>query len=99
MDCFPLRGLYKIGRDGILKKEISASDRVVSEQIRSFVEDDQNNVWFGTFDGLQMYRPSTDTYCVYRPNFIRVRYHMNLYFLFIRTGKVLSGIWHLLWEV
>jgi ligand-binding sensor domain-containing protein len=33
------------------------------------VEDDQNNVWFGTFDGLQMYRPSTDTYCVYRPNF------------------------------
>lgn len=64
-----MRGLYKIGRDGILKKEISASDRVVSEQIRSFVEDDQNNVWFGTFDGLQMYRPSTDTYCVYRPNF------------------------------
>lgn len=33
------------------------------------MEDDQNNVWFGTFDGLQMYRPSTDTYCVYRPNF------------------------------
>ena len=64
-----MRGLYKIGRDGILKKEISASDRVVSEQIRSFVEDDQNNVWFGTFDGLQMYRPSADTYCVYRPNF------------------------------
>ncbi len=64
-----MKGLYKIGCDGVLRKEKCASDRVVSEQIRSFVEDDQENVWFGTFDGLQMYRPNADAYCVYRPNF------------------------------
>lgn len=63
-----MEGLYKIGRDGILKKEDNSPTRVVSKQIRSFVEDDQQNIWFGTFDGLQAYNPHTDTYSVYLPD-------------------------------
>lgn len=35
---------------------------ISSEQIREFVEDQQGNIWFGTFDGLQKYDPSTQTY-------------------------------------
>lgn len=61
-----MKGLYRIGRDGILKKEEHSSTRVVSEQIRDFIEDDQQNIWFGTFEGLQVYNPYSDTYSVYR---------------------------------
>ena len=64
-----MQGLYRIGRDGILKKEQHSSTRVVSEQIRDFIEDDQQNIWFGTFDGLQVYNPYSDTYSVYRPDY------------------------------
>lgn len=60
-------GLYKKGRDGIIKKE--SSTRVVSNQIREFVEDDIQNIWFGTFDGLQMYNPYSDTYSAYFPDY------------------------------
>lgn len=63
-----MEGLYKRGRDGAIRKEVHSPQRVVSEQIRDFVEDSRQNVWFGTFDGLQMYNPYTDTYRVYRPN-------------------------------
>lgn len=62
-------GLYKIGRDGIVTKEEHSAIRVVSPQIRGFVEDDQQNIWFGTFEGLQVYNPYSDTYRVYRPSY------------------------------
>lgn len=62
-------GLYKVGRDGVLRKETNAPDRVVSNQIRDFVEDDRQNIWFGTFEGLQVYNPYSDTYQVYRPGY------------------------------
>lgn len=62
-------GLYKRGRDGIIKKEIISPARVVSNQIREFVEDDRRNIWFGTFDGLQMYNPYSDTYTTYFPDY------------------------------
>lgn len=63
-----MHGLYKIGRDGVLRKEEYSPSRVVSRQIRGFVEDEQQNIWFGTFDGLQVYNPYSDTYRVYRPD-------------------------------
>lgn len=63
-----MKGLYRIDRNGVLKKEEKSGSRVVSEQIRDFIEDDQHNIWFGTFDGLQVYNPYSDTYSVYRPS-------------------------------
>ena len=56
-----MQGLYKVGRDGKITKEEYSPERVVSQQIRGFVEDEWQNVWFGTFEGLQVYNPYTDT--------------------------------------
>ena len=64
-----MKGLYKVGRDGKLIKEEHSPTRVVSLQIRGFVEDEQQNIWFGTFEGLQVYNPYLDTYRVYRPDY------------------------------
>ncbi len=57
-----MRGLYSIKRDGILRKMPNSKDHVISNQIREFVEDEQQNIWFGTFEGLQVYNPYTDTF-------------------------------------
>ncbi|MBD3588924.1 hybrid sensor histidine kinase/response regulator transcription factor [Bacteroides sp. GM023] len=65
-----MKGLYRINQEGEIRKEEHSSTRVVSEQIRGFVEDDKQNIWFGTFDGLQVYNPYLDTYSVYRPGYI-----------------------------
>ena len=62
-------GLYKRSRDGMIEKEIYSPARVISNQIREFAEDDKQNIWFGTFDGLQMYNPYTDTYSAYFPDY------------------------------
>lgn len=64
-----MQGLYRVGRDGKITKEEYSSERVVSQQIRGFVEDEWQNVWFGTFEGLQVYNPYADTYRVYRPDY------------------------------
>lgn len=64
-----MQGLYKVGRDGKITKEEYSPERVVSQQIRGFVEDERQNVWFGTFEGLQVYNPYADTYRVYRPDY------------------------------
>lgn len=64
-----MKGLYRINREGQIRKAEYSSTRVVSEQIRGFVEDDEQNIWFGTFDGLQVYNPYSDTYSVYRPSY------------------------------
>lgn len=57
-----MQGLYVMKRDGILQKVPNTKDGVVSEQIREFVEDEQQNIWFGTFNGLQVYNPYTNTF-------------------------------------
>lgn len=61
-------GLWKRGRDGVIRKEKQGPQRVASNQIRDFVEDDRQYIWFGTFDGLYMYNPYADEYRVYRPD-------------------------------
>ena len=61
-------GLYRIDKSGKFNKEMVSPSRVVSEQIRGFVEDDEQNIWFGTFDGLQSYNPYSDKYSVYLPD-------------------------------
>lgn len=61
-----MNGLYRIKPGGGIFKETVSSSRVVSPQIREFVEDNRKRIWFGTFDGLQMYDPEKDEYQVYR---------------------------------
>lgn len=39
---------------------------ISSRQIRMFVEDNEHNIWFGTFDGLQKYNTRTQEYSLIR---------------------------------
>lgn len=57
-----MQGLYYMKRDGILHQAPVSDHQVVSNQIREFVEDEQQNVWFGTFNGLQVYNPYTEAF-------------------------------------
>lgn len=54
-----MHGMYWTSlQDGIIHKVPFTSDSskgFQSKQIRQFVEDDERNVWFGTFDGLYKY--------------------------------------------
>lgn len=89
-------GLYKRGRDEIIKKEINSPTRVISNQIREFIEDNRQNIWFGTFDGLQVYNPYTDTYSAYfpdyRPGSLR---HKSVFSLYKdRQGTLWIGIYY-----
>lgn len=62
-------GLYRILQDGKLVKEPydpTSGKGVASNQIRDFVEDNQGNIWFGTFTGVQMYNPFTGKYTLHR---------------------------------
>lgn len=60
-------GLYRIDKSGKLRKEEVSDSRVISTEIRAFLEDEKQNVWFGTFNGLQSYNPFSDKYSVYLP--------------------------------
>lgn len=62
-------GLYRIKKNGELVTEPydpHSKNAVVSSRIRNFAEDNQGNIWFGTFDGLQMYDPYKKNYCIYQ---------------------------------
>lgn len=62
-----MEGLFRIDTEGKLRREEISKSKVASGQIREFVEDNRHYIWFGTFDGLQVYNPFDDTYKVYRP--------------------------------
>ena len=60
-----MEGMYWMGQDGKVHKvpfSLDASKGITSTQIRQFVEDEEHNVWFGTFDGLYKYNAATREY-------------------------------------
>lgn len=84
-------GLYRLDKNGVLKKEILSDRRVINKQIRQIIEDDQHNIWFGTFKGLQVYHPKTDTYEAYTPQpFPGSLSHNSVFSLYIDQTK---GLW------
>ena len=90
-----MNGLYRIKADDKIIEETISPSRVVSPQIREFVEDNRKRIWFGTFDGLQMYDPEKDEYKVYRAeNIAGTLEHNSVFFLFIKTFRIPFG-----WEV
>lgn len=63
------QGLYRITKSGEVLSEPHFPDSgegVISNQIRYFTEDEQENIWFGTFEGLQMYNPYNKKYSAFR---------------------------------
>ncbi len=89
-------GLYTIKRDGVLRKEPTGKGKVESNQIREVVEDDMQNIWFGTFDGLQVYNPYSDTYRIIRPeNRQGALSHSSVYSLYRdRQGTIWMGTYY-----
>lgn len=66
-----MEGLYRINRKGDISKVPYIPDSrygISSHQIRDFCEDNNHNIWFGTFDGLQKFEPRTGEYSLIRPN-------------------------------
>lgn len=60
-----LDGMYWMDRQGEVHKvpySLDAKKGISSMQIRQFIEDDDHNVWFGTFDGLYKYDVVTAEY-------------------------------------
>ena len=59
-----MQGLYRL-KDNVLQKvpyALTGSAGIRNMQIRAFVEDDEHNIWFGTFVGLQKYDVRKQTY-------------------------------------
>ena len=60
-----LHGMYWMDRKGMVHKVpfiLDSPKGIKSHQIRQFVEDNDHNVWFGTFDGLHKYDITTHEY-------------------------------------
>lgn len=86
-----MEGLFRIDTEGKLRREEISKSKVASGQIREFVEDNRHYIWFGTFDGLQVYNPFDDTYKVYRPGIYPGQLEHESVFLFILTSREPSG--------
>lgn len=62
------QGLYRITAGGNMIKEPythGTSQGISSKHIRELTEDNQGNIWFGTFEGLHKYDASTGRYTLY----------------------------------
>lgn len=60
-----MNGLYKKKPNGSIYTvpyRPQSTEGISSKQIREFVEDNEGNIWFGTFDGLHKYTSSTGKY-------------------------------------
>ena len=49
----------------ITQTDISESDRISSNMVRGIAEDDNGNIWLGTFLGLNKYNPRTGKFSVF----------------------------------
>ena len=62
-------GLFRMDKNEVLLKipySPDSDDGISSMQIRNIVEDDEHNIWFGTFNGLQKYNSHTGKYSLIR---------------------------------
>ena len=68
-----LEGLYRITNDGQImhySDKTPPPHRILNNRVRQFTEDKHGNIWFGTFLGLQMYNPHTDTIISYQQDYL-----------------------------
>jgi len=60
-------GLYRINPSGIVTKyshDASNPNTIAHNQVREIIEDDNGNLWIGTFKGLNKYNPNTNQFSV-----------------------------------
>lgn len=89
-----MHGLYRMDQEENLSKIPylpGSPEGISSEQIRDFVEDNEGNIWFGTFDGLHRYGIHNKQYSLIQiPQYVGGLNHPSIFALY----KDVSGtIW------
>lgn len=89
-----MHGLYRMNDKQQLFKIPylpGTSEGISSEQIRDFVEDNEGNIWFGTFDGLHRYSISNRQYSLIQiPQYVGGLNHPSIFALY---KDVAGTIW------
>lgn len=97
-----MHGLYRMNDKQQLSKIPylpGTSEGISSEQIRDFVEDNEGNIWFGTFDGLHRYNIGSKQYSLIQiPQYVGGLNHPSIFALYkdvagtIWVGSYYGGI-------
>lgn len=85
-------GLYRLKDAEISRVPYSAdgTQGTIDSQIREFVEDNDGNIWFGTFSGLQTYRISDKKYArIDVPMYVGGLNHPSIFSLFKDNNGVI----------
>lgn len=89
-----MHGLYRMDeRQQLVKVPYlpGSPDGISSEQIRDFVEDNEGNIWFGTFDGLHRYGIGNKQYSLIQiPQYVGGLNHPSIFALY---KDVAGTIW------
>lgn len=94
-----MEGLYRIAPDGTMifyTEDSNSKNRIASNQIREFAEDNHGNIWFGTFKGLHKFNPYTEEFSLYtRNNLPGGLSHSSVFSLFFdRQGTIWAGTYY-----
>lgn len=97
-----MQGLFRMKKDGEVMQvpyTPGAATGISSWQIRDFVEDQDHNIWFGTFDGLQKYNAGTGEYSLVQiPKYVGGLNHPSIFSLYkdvqgtIWVGSYYGGV-------
>ena len=89
-----MNGLYRRVNDRIEKIPLCPNgiNGIIDPQIREFVEDDDGNIWFGTFMGLQKYDIKNHTYAAVNIPQYAGGLIILLFFRFSKIGKEIFGL-------
>ena len=90
-----MQGLYRY-KDNVVQKvphTLTGNTGIRNPQIRAFVEDDEHNIWFGTFVGLQKYDVQRQTYTLIQiPQYVGGLNHPSIFSLYRdRQGTIWIG--------
>lgn len=67
-----MEGMYRINAKEVITEFLhnpKVENSISSNQVRTFVEDPDGNIWIGTFVGLNKYNPKTGEFSVYTNNY------------------------------
>lgn len=93
-----MQGLYRLRGDELQKVPHTPTSNagIRNPQIRAFVEDDEHNIWFGTFAGLQKYDTQKQTYTLIQiPQYVGGLNHPSIFSLYKdRQGTIWIGSYY-----
>lgn len=93
-----MQGLYRY-KDNVLQEvpyALTGNAGIRNLQIRAFVEDDEHNIWFGTFVGLQKFDVKKQTYTLIQiPQYVGGLNHPSIFSLYTdRQGTIWIGSYY-----